>query len=92
MREGDDPVGAGDIPRFALFAAAETASAPVMARHRDLLEPRSRAPFGENGIWLVRRDGYVAMVAQRGNRGEVDDYLDRAAGRAPGTATSGVAW
>ncbi len=76
IRAGDVPVGAGDRPRFALFAA-DASGAAVPARHRDLLEPACRPPFAENGIWLVRPDGYVALAAGRDDGAAIGAYLDR---------------
>jgi hypothetical protein len=76
------PVGAGDRPRFALFAANDSEGKDLIARHGDLLEEHIRAPFAEEGIWLVRPDGYVGMVAKRGGWAEVETYLRRVAGGA----------
>ena len=75
----DPPVGSGDTPRFALFAPSDPASASLIARHRDLLEPQSRPPFAEGGMWLVRPDGYVAIAASRGEQEKISAYLDRLA-------------
>jgi hypothetical protein len=47
----------------------------LVARYRNLLEPEIRVPFADNGIWLVRPDGYVATVATREGWSEIDDYL-----------------
>jgi 2-polyprenyl-6-methoxyphenol hydroxylase-like FAD-dependent oxidoreductase len=77
-----NPVGAGDTPRFALFARADSNAAAMIERHRDLLEPEFRPPFEEGGMWLVRPDGYVAMVTKQGDWNQVDDYLNRIRGRA----------
>jgi hypothetical protein len=52
----------------------------LIARHGDLLEAETRAPFGDDGIWLVRPDGYVAMTATRGDWDKVGAYLDWVAG------------
>ena len=52
----------------------------LIARHRDLLEAETRAPFGDDGIWLARPDGYVAMTATRGDWDKVGAYLDWVAG------------
>ncbi|MFZ1430780.1 MAG: hypothetical protein WAS21_28935, partial [Geminicoccaceae bacterium] len=67
----------GSTPLFALFAEADAANAALVARHGALLERQCRPPFAEGGIWLVRPDGYVAMVAERGEWAAVGDYLDR---------------
>ena len=53
-----------------------------MARHHGLLEPECRPPFAGGGSWLVRPDGYVAVVAERGAWAEIEAYLDRVAGTA----------
>ncbi len=79
VRETAHPVGAGTSPRFALFAAPGEASARLIARYPDLLEPETRAPFGD-GIWLVRPDGYVAIAAARDAWANIGAYLDRLIG------------
>ncbi len=68
--------GSGDRPRFMLFAMENSGSAALIARHGDLLEAETRAPFADDGIWLVRPDGYVAMTARRGEWDKVGAYLD----------------
>jgi len=71
------PVGAGDRPRFAVFAEDETGGgAALMAAHPELLEDNLRPPVDPEGIWLVRPDGYVALSAGRGDWQAVTDYLD----------------
>ncbi len=74
------PVGAGDRPRFALFAAADPSAAALIARHGALLEPQVRAPFVPDGIWLVRPDGYVAMAPRGDDWDKIGAYLDWIAG------------
>jgi hypothetical protein len=59
-----------------LFAVADGGSAALLARRADLLEAETRAPFADDGIWLVRPDGYVAMTARRGEWDRVGAYLD----------------
>jgi len=73
----DHPVDSGDTPRFALFAHANPACAALIARHRDLLEPEPRPPFGEDGIWLVRPDGYVALAAASNEWNKISAYFDQ---------------
>jgi 2-polyprenyl-6-methoxyphenol hydroxylase-like FAD-dependent oxidoreductase len=70
-----DPVGAGTTPRFAVFAKGDTGGAALLQRHREILEPEFRTPFGDEAIWLVRPDGYVALVAKAGDWAAVDEYL-----------------
>ena len=69
-------VGSGDRPRFMLFAVADGGSEALLARRADLLEAETRAPFADDGVWLVRPDGYVAMTARRGEWDRVGAYLD----------------
>jgi hypothetical protein len=69
-------VGSGDRPRFAIFGETDGGSAGLIARHADLLEAETRAPFADDGIWLVRPDGYVAMTVRRGEWEKVGAYLD----------------
>jgi 2-polyprenyl-6-methoxyphenol hydroxylase-like FAD-dependent oxidoreductase len=71
-----DRVGSGDRPRFAIFGVADEGSAALIGRCADLLEAEVRAPFADDGIWLVRPDGYVAMNARRGEWDKVGAYLD----------------
>ena len=73
---GQTPVGAGDRPRFALFAAAGPATERLIAEHADLLEPAPRAPLEPGGLWLVRPDGYVAATAKAGDEKSLGKYLD----------------
>ncbi len=73
----DHPVGSGDTPRFALFADANPACAALIARHHHLLEPEPRPPFGEDGIWLVRPDGYVALAAASNEWDKICAYFDQ---------------
>ncbi len=80
VRDPEHPVGAGTSPRFALFAPADDASAGLIAQFPDLLEPETRASFGDSGIWLVRPDGYVAMAAARDAWTDIGAYLGRLTG------------
>jgi 2-polyprenyl-6-methoxyphenol hydroxylase-like FAD-dependent oxidoreductase len=72
---GQGPVGAGDLPRFALFAAAGEAAAGLSRDFPDVLEPAVRPPLGAGGMWLVRPDGYVACVARAGDVATIAGYL-----------------
>ena len=76
---GQRPVGSGDAPLFALFAARGPEAEALIRRFGGLLDPEVRPPFRADGIWLVRPDGYAAMAAAAhgGGWGEVGDYLDR---------------
>ena len=74
-------VGSGDRPRFVLFAVADEGSAALIARHADLLEAETRAPFAD--------DGHLAGAARRlcgddrpaRGVGQVGAYLDWIAGK-----------
>ena len=60
---GATPVGAGDTPRFALFARETDAITNLLHKFGDLLDPKIRPPLHDEGIWLVRPDGYLACSA-----------------------------
>jgi 2-polyprenyl-6-methoxyphenol hydroxylase-like FAD-dependent oxidoreductase len=70
---GQLPVGSGQEPLFALFAEQNEATANLLQRCKGLLDPDVRPPFSQNGIWLIRPDGYVACSAKDG--GVIADYL-----------------
>ena len=71
---GQVPVGAGDRPRFALFAEKSVSAADLIGRFGGLLDPEVRAPLGKGGVWLVRPDGYVACSSR--DAAVVGSYLD----------------
>jgi 2-polyprenyl-6-methoxyphenol hydroxylase-like FAD-dependent oxidoreductase len=72
---GQRPAGSGDTPRFALFAAHTPAIVGLFNRFNKLLDPDVRPPLREEGIWLVRPDGYVACSS---NDPEViGEYLEK---------------
>ncbi len=75
-RPGEAPIGGGDTPRFALFAEPSPEAAALIARHAFLLEATPRPPVTPGGMWLVRPDGYVALVAKAGDWAEVATYLE----------------
>jgi FAD binding domain len=70
-----NPVGAGGTPHFALFAQSVPEGRSLIERYPNLLESEIRTPFDEDGIWLVRPDGYVAMVAKNKEWEQIDEYL-----------------
>jgi hypothetical protein len=69
------PFGAGAAPRFAVMASDAAAAAEIAARFPQLVESTARAPFGKDGIWLVRPDGYVGVAAGTGGWQAIGDYL-----------------
>ena len=77
---GERPVGTGDTPRFALFAAPGPETEALLRRFPGLLDPDVRRPPRPGTIWLVRPDGYLAMAAAHEAWSKVGDYLDRLAG------------
>jgi 2-polyprenyl-6-methoxyphenol hydroxylase-like FAD-dependent oxidoreductase len=83
IRTVETPVGAGDTPRFALFAAEDGMPGQLLTKYAGFLEPKLRAPFEPGGLWLVRPDGYVALSAKAGSWAALDGYLS---GLAKGTS------
>src|ERR1700761_6231309 len=57
---GEVPVGSDGEPTFALFAKENEGTAALIAQFKGLLDAQVRTPLSEEGIWLVRPDGYVA--------------------------------
>jgi 2-polyprenyl-6-methoxyphenol hydroxylase-like FAD-dependent oxidoreductase len=74
-RAGQTPIGAGDRPRFALCASDTEGAAALAARWPALIDPDVRPPLAEDGIWLVRPDGYVALTATADGWNVIDEYL-----------------
>ncbi len=72
---GQAPIGAGNEPRFALFAAPGPEVDRLLADHGELLEAEARAPLAAGGAWLVRPDGYVAASAKAGGEAELAEYM-----------------
>jgi 2-polyprenyl-6-methoxyphenol hydroxylase-like FAD-dependent oxidoreductase len=70
-------VGAGDTPRFALYADGDDGrGAELIAKYASLLETAVRAPFDRDGLWLVRPDGYVALATRPDGWDGAAKYLD----------------
>jgi 2-polyprenyl-6-methoxyphenol hydroxylase-like FAD-dependent oxidoreductase/quercetin dioxygenase-like cupin family protein len=74
---GQQPIGSGGTPLFALFAEAGPETAALLRRFPGLLDPDVRQPPGDSTIRLARPDGYLAMTAAQGGWEDVADYLDR---------------
>jgi hypothetical protein len=79
IRASEQPVGAGDTPRFVLFAESDRIPRDLK-RYESVLEPAPREPFHSGGMWLVRPDGYIALAAKAGDWNAVTAYLDRIIG------------
>jgi hypothetical protein len=62
-------------PRFALFAKPTAATAGLTDKFSTVLDAELRSPFHEDGVWLVRPDGYVACAAAAGNEGAIARYF-----------------
>ena len=77
LRPTEPSVGAGERPRFVLFADPAGMPATLRESHADLLEPTLREPFHHEGMWLVRPDGYIALAAKAGDWNGVIAYLTR---------------
>ena len=71
---GQESVGSGSQPLFALFAKKTVATDDLVGRFQGLLDPNVRPPLHEGGIWLVRPDGYVACSSKDAD--VVASYLD----------------
>jgi 2-polyprenyl-6-methoxyphenol hydroxylase-like FAD-dependent oxidoreductase len=59
---GQAPLGAGDRPRFALFANRDAATDALLQKYPDLLDPDLRPAFAPGTLWLGRPDGYAACT------------------------------
>jgi hypothetical protein len=59
-----------------LFANADEARALLITYHPALLEANTRKPFSDDGVCLVRPDGYVALAANRDALDDLARYLD----------------
>ena len=70
-------MGAGDTPRFVLFAEADGMPQDLLKNYEDLLEPAVREPYHSGGLWLV---------AKAGDWNAVTAYLDRVAPAEAATA------
>jgi hypothetical protein len=85
---GQAPVGSGDAPRFALFGKTSDATAELLGKFGDLLDPDIRPPLGPDGMWLVRPDGYTACVAGNESIQIIFDYLNNAVQKTAQVASS----
>ncbi|NVN38375.1 FAD-dependent monooxygenase [Komagataeibacter swingsii] len=63
-------------PRFVLAARDSAEARAMIARHPTLLMPEPCLPPDENGIWLIRPDGYVAAAAKCRNWTVIDVALN----------------
>jgi hypothetical protein len=73
-------VPSGVTPRFLLFAAEKSETKGLVARNSQRIDPKIRTPFQDDSIWLVRPDGYVAIVVDSNDSAMIDQYLQRICG------------
>ena len=74
---GAPPFGAGDTPRFTLLASASPAIVDVLSSYPKLLNDTLGRPPDENGVWLIRPDGYVAATARAADLSSISEVLER---------------
>ena len=72
---GQAPVGSGTSPLLTVFGTPTSATAGLIERFPALVDPVLRSPFREDGLWLVRPDGYVACAAAADDEGVIARYL-----------------
>jgi 2-polyprenyl-6-methoxyphenol hydroxylase-like FAD-dependent oxidoreductase len=75
IRQGEPKVGSGITPRFVLFARDTPGSRLLLSKYPHLVEPSPRKQYSDEGIWVVRPDGYVALAAKHDAWNDVDAYL-----------------
>lgn len=69
-----DPIGSGAAPRFAVAGPGD-AAALLSAIFPDLVDTRARPAPSEDGLWLIRPDGYVGLVAGPDWQAPAERYL-----------------
>ena len=67
------PIGAGALPRFAVFAPSNAEVLALIHQHPDLVEAAPRPPLESDAILLVRPDGYIAGGS--GDVQTISEYL-----------------
>ncbi|MEO8747307.1 MAG: FAD-dependent monooxygenase [Rhodanobacter sp.] len=76
---GETP-GAGNTPRFVLYAVDTQKGSDLIARHADLLENEVRTPADPQQLLIVRPDGYVGLRTRADDWDAAASYLDLIAG------------
>jgi hypothetical protein len=79
------PVGRGSRPRFELFGAATPAGFELAQRLHGVVDPTIRPPLENDGVCLVRPDGYVAAAAGAEGWPEIEAFIQKLIGK-PGRA------
>ncbi|MEO8205034.1 MAG: FAD-dependent monooxygenase [Chthoniobacterales bacterium] len=75
LRADEAPVGAGNTPRFAIFAEENAEATALLTKYPKLIEPKLRKPFAAGGIWVVRPDGYIAVATKQGDWERVSEFF-----------------
>jgi 2-polyprenyl-6-methoxyphenol hydroxylase-like FAD-dependent oxidoreductase len=70
----DRPFGEEGEPHFALMATGDAADS-LIDRYASVLESSLRSPPDPKGMWLVRPDGYVAVVAKSDDLSIIENSL-----------------
>jgi 2-polyprenyl-6-methoxyphenol hydroxylase-like FAD-dependent oxidoreductase len=73
------PPGAGQEPRFVLYAADSENAEALVARFPSLVESVVRRPDEPLRVLIVRPDGYVGFSAEEADWDGAEDYLRRLA-------------
>lgn len=71
--ENRKPVGAGNVPRFALMAAPSREVSQLLARFTKVLDPELCSSKESDGKWLIRPDGYIACSSTKSE--DIAQYL-----------------
>ncbi|MFC6646113.1 FAD-dependent oxidoreductase [Granulicella cerasi] len=74
---GDKPVSTGSKPTFTLFAKEDVNSRILVSCFPGLVDPEIRPAFDEDGVHLVRPDGYVAFAGVGACWQDADKYLSQ---------------
>jgi len=72
---GAAPVGSGPMPCFSLSARPSPAIADLQRRFPDLIAATLYPASADHGIWLIRPDGYIAVVASDHDVTPIAHYL-----------------
>jgi 2-polyprenyl-6-methoxyphenol hydroxylase-like FAD-dependent oxidoreductase len=73
--ESGKVVGGVANPFFTLCARPSEAATRLLRDHPNLLDPTLRPALAEEGLWLVRPDGYAACVVQEADVDGMANYL-----------------
>jgi 2-polyprenyl-6-methoxyphenol hydroxylase-like FAD-dependent oxidoreductase len=74
---GGPSFGAGNAPRFTLLASSSPAVTDLLAAYSKLLNGALATPPAQDGVWLIRPDGYVAATAPAADLSSISEVLRR---------------